>query len=142
MSKITLYIFIILAIIISGGNTDTSQSTFETLNSVEVLKSNGSFWCFLPELPQSRSYHTMSGLSVCGGFWTPKWKSCLSLNSNGTWTKTADLLEIRYYHVSWQTSSGLWLMGGDNYNSGYHNSTEVVTDTGSKRSFSLLEGLA
>ena len=37
------------------------------LRSVEVLHSDGSPWCSLPDLPRSRSHHSQTGLEACGG---------------------------------------------------------------------------
>ena len=34
------------------------------MKTVEVLHSDGSFWCSLPDLPERRFYHTQMGLEA------------------------------------------------------------------------------
>ena len=63
------------AIIVSGGESivwyqkDKKSSKRKSLaekdmKTVEVLHSNGSFWCSLPDLPERRFYHTQTGLEA------------------------------------------------------------------------------
>ena len=56
------------AIIITGGDVYFNTST--QWNTVELLRSNGSYWCSLPDLPGPRLSHTQNGLIACGGRWT------------------------------------------------------------------------
>ena len=62
-------------------------------SSVEMFVPSSGYHCHLPDLPQERYYHTMEGLTVCGGGTSQT--SCLSL-TNGTWQTSASLLERRY----------------------------------------------
>ena len=79
---------------------------------MELLHGDGTPWCRLPELPQSRYYHTQTGLEACGGrnnsanFFT-----CVRLEA-GSWTPSHQLAEERRYHSSWASPAGTLLMGG------------------------------
>ena len=101
-----------LAIIITGGGY--------SYHSVEVLKSNGSRWCSLADLPEKRTDHSQSGLIACGGLFTTD--TCVKF-SNGTWTQSHDNLDTRIGHMSWSSSVyGTRLMG--------QRTTELLTDNG------------
>ena len=101
-----------LAIIITGGG-------YFPL-SVEVLKSNGSSWCSLADLPEKRRDHSQSGLIACGGLSTTD--TCVKF-SNGTWTQSHDNLDTRIGHMSWSSSvHGTRLMG--------QRTTELLADNG------------
>ena len=64
-------------------------------NTVEVFIPSTGQHCQLPDLPgDGRNYHTMEGMTVCGGSYTSTQTSCLTLR-DGTWEKTS-LLEERY----------------------------------------------
>merc|ERR1712198_564620 len=58
-----------LAILVTGGD--------DTLTSAEVLFTNGSSVCELPQLSQSKREHTQSGLTACGGFDSDTRRSCI-----------------------------------------------------------------
>ena len=64
--------------------------------------------CELPKLDSTRIAHSQNGLHVCGGV---KGKTCSKLQ-NGYWSRTHSLPEKRVHHVSWETNSGIILMGG------------------------------
>ena len=93
------------AIIVTGGIPSESAGT-----SGELLHSDGSPWCTLPDLPEARYDHTQTGLEVCGGW---MWNTCVRL-SEGSWTPSHQLLEQRGDHCSWASAAGTLLMGGSN----------------------------
>ena len=121
--KLFFHINIYSGLIISGGSTSG--------NSAEIYVPSTGQHCQLPDLPGSRRYHqTMEKLSVCGGTKSLTRKSCLTLR-NGTWETTTTLLEdrlsyftclvsfmlkiiliFRRYHCSWDSPSGIILLGG------------------------------
>ena len=116
------------AIIITGGSPSGYVG-----RSVEILRSNGSYWCSLPDLPDLRFQHTQSGLITCGSSGSDT--SCLSF-INGQWETSHQLQHSRYRHSSWMSQHGVVLMGGSVFFS--RNSTEILTDnTGSIPAFTL-----
>ena len=121
---------LILAILVTGG--------MGTEKSTEVLSTNGSSICFLPEMPQSKEDHTQTGLTACGG--SDSRRNCVKFTS-GLWTNlTENLLYQRYEHSSWKTQDGdILLFGSDDYRD--HDSfftSEIVYQNGtSVRSFDL-----
>ena len=92
-------------IIITGGGGGSAGIT-----SVEVLLSNGTL-CTLPPLPEGRYRHSQSGLTACGGHGSPG-GTCTTF-SNGAWTTSHNLDPRRRYHVSWNSPTGLMLLGGE-----------------------------
>ena len=100
---------------------------------VEVLREDGSSWCLLPDLPDSRYWHTQSGLVICGGGSLDARTSCLTFSS-GQWITSHSLQQTRYYHSSWKSQQGIMLIGG----SVSGTTTEILNDDGqSTTSFSL-----
>ena len=93
-------------IIITGGGGGSAGIT-----SVEVLLRNDTL-CTLPPLPEGRSRHSQSGLTACGGkgHGSPA-LTCTTL-SNGAWTTSHNLDPARRNHISWNSPSGLMLLGG------------------------------
>ena len=81
--------------------------------------------CSLPDLPSPsiRSYHSQSGLTICGGkpngkpmgkpqiTTTPVPDTCIRFK-NGFWNTTHILRGIRRYHCSWNSPEGILLIGG------------------------------
>ena len=67
---------------------------------------------FLPF--QSTLLHTQNGDLACGGLGsTYTVKSCVKWSpSSGTWTQSHTLRQARASHVSWATTSGVYLIGG------------------------------
>ena len=106
------------------------------LTSAEVLFTNGSSMCELPQMSQSKRVHSQSGLTACGGggYGNEK-RSCIKFVA-GSWTTLNDnLLFERYDHSSWITLDGDILLIG-----GFHNATttEIVYQNGTSiRSFDL-----
>ena len=106
------------------------------MTSAEVLFTNGSSICELPQLSQSKRDHTQSGLTACGGYDSDTIRrSCIKFEA-GSWTTLTDnLVEERYLHSRWVTPDGDILLIG-----GFHNATttEIVYQNGTSiRSFDL-----
>jgi len=103
--------------------------------SAEVLFINGSSFCSLPEMSQSKFGHTQSGLTACGGFKSESRTSCIQLSAGSWTTQTEDLLFSRYYLSSWTKTEGdILLIGGD----GSSSTTEILYENGtSVRAFDL-----
>ena len=84
------------ALIISGGLPREPVP-----NSVEVFLPSTGQHCQLPNLPgDPRYYHTMEGVTVCGGFIDSTGTSCLTLTGRDglddqLWQNTTTLLEKR-----------------------------------------------
>ena len=120
---------VVLAILLTGGD--------DTLTSAEVLFTNGSSICELPQLSQSKRYHTQSGLTACGGYVSGTERSCIKFE-DGSWTTLTDnLVESRYWHLSWVTPDGDILLIGGFYSHSL-TTTEIVYQNGTSiRSFDL-----
>ena len=98
---------IIQAILITGGD--------ETEMSVEVLNADGTRGCLLPNLPEGRRYHSLSGTSLCGGLARSgrPIANCLRLNSRyNQFQPLENTIKARYGHTSWRSQKKIMLMGG------------------------------
>ena len=117
------------AIIITGGNP--------TKRSVEVLHSNGQYWCSLPDLPDDRTGHTQSDLFTCGGYSSNDGgkRSCLSF-SNGHWNTSHQLQTDKFEHSSWMSNQGVVLMGGY---FAFESTTETLHNEGGSTTFGWIE---
>ena len=91
----------------TGGFGNANWTSVE----VEVLHSDGSPWCSLPDLPNGRDEHTQTGLEACGGDSSTVQTTCVRLEA-GSWTPSHQLLQKRAYHSSWASPAGTLLMGG------------------------------
>ena len=92
--------------------------------SVELFNPVTGLTCSLPDLPDERRRHSMSGLSICGGRYTMT--SCLVF-SQGEWSAGPALAQERGGHCSWVTQEGTTLlMGGYGTGSGSGRTTELV----------------
>ena len=91
--------------------------------------------CSLPELPEIRSTHSQDGGLTCGGNGPSANNTCVKWNpASGSWEQTPfTLLEPRIFHVSWETPTGVYLIGGDSS----PKTTEKVTADGSVLGFNL-----
>jgi len=119
-----------LAILVTGGDG--------AYRDAEILFTNGTSLCSLPDMPQLKEWHTQSGLTTCGGYLSNinDALSCLKFVA-GSWTTLTDsLLYPRFDHSSWVTPNGdIILIGG--YES--PNTTEIVYQNGTSiRSFDLM----
>ena len=92
----------------TGGAPGPSSSVG---SSVELLHSDGSPWCTLPDLPEARYDHTQTGLEACGGYSSGTETTCVSF-SGGSWSPSHNLQQERQYHTSWASPAGTVLMGG------------------------------
>ena len=96
----------ISVILVSGGSSNS------VLRSVELLHTNGTRLCSLPNLPYTRYRHTQTGLTACGGWDTPAYTTCHTLSSTGSWEQTHSLSLGRLYHSAWASPQGTVLLGG------------------------------
>ena len=101
-------ITILSVILVSGGEPHASVG-----RSVELLHTNGSRICSLPDLPSSRRLHTQTGLTACAGGGDDASKtSCHTLSSTGFWEETHSLDQARTEHSAWDSPQGIRLLGG------------------------------
>ena len=97
-------------------------------NSVELLSSNGTRLCSLPDLPGERSYHSQTGLLTCGGGGgEPERTTCLTFDT-GSWKKTHTLGQEWLAHTAWASPRGVLIIGGGVEGSSLN--TELLTDNG------------
>ena len=106
-----LFFIKILLSAAAGGIIVTGGGGIDAGSSVEVILSNGSL-CTLPSLPGARNRHSQSGLTACGGQDSQAQDTCTTF-SNGAWTTSHHLDPFRKSHVSWNSPSGLMLLGGN-----------------------------
>ena len=92
--------------------------------------------CSLPELPVGRAGHTQDGGLACGGLNSPSNQyGCVKWWA-GNWTWTSHFFrKKRYYHVSWSTAQGLYLIGG--YSRSVTTSDLVKEDGSVEKGFDL-----
>ena len=102
------------------------------LRSAEIYLPSTNIFCFLPDLPEWRVFHTQDGPWACGGLGSrhpvKSQKSC-DYWSEGSWSEGYRLREWKIGHVSWVTASGLYLMGG--YYTKSKMTSELVKEDGS-----------
>ena len=123
-----------LALLITGGTVGDSGAPEAALKSVELFNPVTKSSCFLPQLAERRRYHTLDGGVLCGG--ELEFGSHQNSNShiltlcetftNGKWIHSHTLKFKRRSHVSWTTSSGVYLIGG--FRSPY--TSEIVKEDG------------
>ena len=77
ITTIIYYLIFLLGIIVTGG------ISLDSKNWAELLYSNGSFWCTLPDLPKRWGSHTQNGPTACNG------DSCYTLGVSG-WAKSSN----------------------------------------------------
>ena len=92
---------------VTGGGNDGAEK------SVELLHSDGTPWCSLPDLPADRFQHTQTGLEACGGVDTVSGPvdTCIKF-SGGKWKHSHKLKKNREGHSGWASPAGTVLMGG------------------------------
>ena len=106
------------------------------LNKALIFTPSDKSWISLPSIPYNpREWFTLTENVICGGVFPGTSRSCLQLSeSGGGWKDySTELLEPRISSVSWDSPSGIILMGG--FHSG--DTTEVVTSSGTDYSFNL-----
>jgi len=99
-------------ILISGGGLKGGAMR----TSVELFNPVTGLTCSLPDLPDNRNWHSMSGLTICGGDDMDKGidkslNSCLVF-SQGEWSAGPALAQGRRYHCSWVPQEGTTLLMG------------------------------
>ena len=106
---------------ITGGHQNGGDRSVEVFNPITKSR------CSLPELPRNRRHHSEDGGIVCGGP-DDTYNTCVKWSpDSGTWNQSHTLRQGRYGHVSWATSSGVYLIGGA-YSA---NTSEIVKLDGS-----------
>ena len=105
--------------------------------SVELLHTNGSRLCSIPDLPYTRSEHTQTGLTACGGWGDSAARTtCHTLSSTGSWEESHSLDKNRREHCAWRSPQGIILLGG--VDSSAYTTTEMLLENGDTDSgFSL-----
>ena len=108
----------------------------EKVTSVELISTNGSSICELPQMSQYKFFYTQSGLTACGGGYEfDTMRSCIKFE-DGSWTTLTDnLVELRTRQSSWINPDGDILLIGGSYS---RTTTEIVYQNGTSiRSFDL-----
>ena len=113
----------ISVILVSGGRSSSSVG-----RSVELLHTNGSRICSLPDLPYNRSAHTQTGLTACGGGPSPATTSCHTLSNTGSWVQSHNLAQARRRHSAWASPQGIILMGSEESSAG--TTSEILLESG------------
>ena len=102
---------IVSAVLITGSGSSPYGRTAEIYNPLTKTS------CSLPQLPEMRYQHTQDGELACGGPITIMEgvlsnSTCIKWSPvSGTWTKSHTLIRKRHGHVSWATTSGVYLIG-------------------------------
>ena len=110
-----------------GGRSDSYLDVVEMVN-LDTMTS-----CVINvTLDQPRAYHTGDGKLVCGG--NDGYSSFSSCYNIATRT-IINLINKRYYHTSWYTNDGIYLLGG--YPSSIKKTTELVTGDITQAGFGL-----
>ena len=113
-----------IGVLISGGMNGVASD----LQSVEIYNPTDNTKCSLPQLPETRTWHTQEGELLCGGLSTES--TCVKWSSeSGSWTQSHTLRQRRQNHVSWATEDGVYVMGGQDSSS--WRTTELVKEDGS-----------
>ena len=109
-------------VLITGGSDRKSSEIYNPVTKAS---------CSLPQFAEVRAGHTQDGELACGGGvsncvkWSP---------DSGTWNQSHTLREARVAHLSWATTSGLYLLGG--YNTRL-TSEKINVDSSVVQSFNL-----
>ena len=109
---------IISALFITGGYLEPQGWETGVTNSVEAWNPVDRVSCSLPNMTRQRDSHTISGGLVCGGpsgVPDEAQESCEVWRAGvGKWEEVVtDLIDPRYYHMSWRNTSGTtFLLGG------------------------------
>ena len=114
------------------GLLSVSTQRPQNMKSVEAYNPYISKICKLPNLPETRAGHTDCGGLVCGGYDSTSnthrnRKSCLKFGPSGFVKATVSLRQKRLYHLCWNVSEGVLLLGGEDSSS----TTELVLHDGS-----------
>ena len=129
-----------MVVIVSGGIGEGENGyAWKYLDSVELLKTDGTWICSMPTMPEPRYGHSQTGPVACSGLSpqitgvrVPKEikrrreaisKSCITLSTE--WEKTYNLSKVRRDHSAWASPKGVMLMGGVR-----DKTTEILTENG------------
>ena len=83
-----------------------------TEESAEVILEDGST-CTMPDLPPpGRFGHSADGLTLCGGFGDDEDTPTTCSTFTGQWDTSHHLGVPRFGHVSWDSPSGIIIIGG------------------------------
>ena len=129
--ELTIFIFLDDVVLITGGALMKSSEIYNPLTKAS---------CSLPEFSVTRGAHGQNAGLTCGGGYKAgpaSANTCVRWNpASGTWKKSHTLKEGRTGHVSWETPSGVYLLGGNIANT--KRTSEKVNNDGSvEDSFSL-----
>ena len=81
-------------------------------NTTELYLPSSATSCTLPGLPDSRRFHSLDEDLICGGSYTRD--SCLQWSPDtGSWEAAVTLDVEREEHISWTSTRGIYLMGGE-----------------------------
>ena len=123
---LSLLVVVEPVVLITGGRRKSAEIYNPATNATS---------CSLPPLPEIRSGHSQNVGLTCGGSDPSALNTCVKWNpASGGWNQTPfKLKESRVNHVSWETPTGVYLIGGD-----YSPKTsEKVTADSSVLSFNL-----
>ena len=115
----------LVAVLITGGHNTGAGGT------VELFVPGSGAACRLPQLPDSREFHSQDSELLCGGSGTEE--NCLRwIPAQGLWSVSHYLGVNRAFHVSWtpDTDIGTFLMGG--YTAASQASTTLLKPDGSQ----------
>ena len=85
---------------------------FGAEESAEVILEDGSTCTMTPDLPPpGRYWHSATGLTLCGGEGDEDTRTTCS-TFTGQWETSHQMGVPRYSHVSWDSPSGIILLGG------------------------------
>ena len=123
---------------ISGGYVDLRDSEAGRPEFVELWSPQTGESCNLPPLPSLTYGHSQDGDWQCGGWdgdWDSQARKTCHVWAGGRWESKAILLHDRFGHVSWNTQSGLVLLGGEGAKS--KRTAEIIKDGVSELAFPL-----
>ena len=104
--------------------------------SAEVILEDGST-CTMPDLPPpGRYHHSATGLTLCGGFSDEDTKTTCS-TFTGQWETSHQLGVMRYEHVSWDSPSGIIIIGGSSADAAHTTETLSTNSSTTSPSFQL-----
>ena len=120
-----------MVVIVSGGEGEGDPGyAYKLLDSVELLKTDGTWICSMPTMPEPRYGHSQTGPIACSGLRSNTntlkqaiRKSCSTLSTE--WEKTYNMSDMREHHSAWASPKGVMLMGGVR-----DKTTEILTENG------------
>ena len=137
-----MHIFVVLSVVLITGGSNSGYGS----KSAEIYNPVTNTSCSLPKQPEDRYAHSQDGGLACGGgdgngdnnAWTYIATSCVKWSpASGTWTQSHTLSEARFNHVSWVTTSGVYLIGGMPSPGLTFTSEKVLLDGSVEKGFSL-----